>query len=211
MDQMHENNWLRRAKKLHAIASTGLHYCRDEYDRERYEEIAEIARGMLADITDVPVDRIEGIYADSGQGYATPKIDVRAAIIEHGKIVLVREKSDGLWTLPGGFAEIGLSPRENVVKEVLEEAGVAVEVQALYSIRHKAKHAYPPDILDFYKLFFLCRRVDATPYQAGSETVEVGLFAPDDLPALSTLRVLEADILDAFSYSLSPIPTVVID
>lgn len=211
MTVSHENNWLRQAKKLHAIASTGLHYCRDEFDRERYQEIAEIARTMLAEITDVPINRIEGIYADSGRGYTTPKVDVRAAIIEQGKIVLVRERLDGLWTLPGGFAEVGLSPRENVVKEVREEAGVTVEVQSLYGIRHKAKHPYTQDILDYYKLFFLCRRVDATPYRASGETLEVGLFAPDDLPPLSTQRVIAADILDAFSYALSPTPLVIID
>ena len=144
-----DNTWLTQAKRLQAIASTGLHFCRDEYDRERYQEIADIAHRMLAELGGVPPARILELVSDFAQGYATPKVDVRGALIEHGRILLVREKSDGCWTLPGGYADVGLSPAENVIKEIREEAGIAVSATRLYSVRHKAKREYEPDVRDF--------------------------------------------------------------
>jgi len=140
-----EDQWLAWAKRLQAIASTGLHFCEDDFDRQRYRDVAAIAQSMLASLGNVPIERIEGLLSDFAKGYATPKIDVRGAVIEDGKVLLVREKSDGLWTLPGGFADVGLSATENVTKEVWEEAGIRVSVTGLYSVRHKAKQPYEPD------------------------------------------------------------------
>ncbi|MEE9923648.1 MAG: NUDIX hydrolase [Brucella anthropi] len=195
-----ENLWLSRAKRLQAIASTGLHFSKDEFDRERYEELAEIANAMLADLSNVPIARIRGLVSDFAKGYATPKVDVRGALIEDNKVLLVREKSDGRWTLPGGFADIGRSASENVVAEIHEEAGIKARATHLYSVRHKAKAAYKPDARDFYKLFFLCERSEEIAPKAGTETTEVGFFAPDDIPELSLGRVIERDILGAFAF-----------
>ncbi|RXT24080.1 DNA mismatch repair protein MutT [Rhizobium leguminosarum] len=195
-----ESLWLSRAKRLQAIASTGLYFCKDEFDRERYQEVADIAHAMLADLANVPITRIPGLVSDFAKGYATPKVDVRGALIEGGKILLVREKSDGRWTLPGGFADTGRSASENVVTEIHEEAGLQVSATHLYSVRHKAKAAYDPDARDFYKLFFLCERSGEMTMKAGIETSEVGFFAPADLPDLSRGRVLESDIHSAFAF-----------
>src|SRR5215475_6213825 len=179
-----EDQWLTWAKRLQAIASTGLHFCKDDFDRQRYHDVAAIAQSMLASLGNVPIERIEGLLSDFAKGYATPKIDVRGAVIEDGKVLLVREKSDGLWTLPGGFADVGLSATENVIKEIREEAGIRVSVAALYSVRHKAKQVYEPDIRDFYKMFFLCLRVDAERPKPGSEILDAAFFARNSLPQL---------------------------
>lgn len=195
-----EDRWLTHAKRLQAIASTGLHFARDPYDRERYEEMAAIANAMLADLAGVPIERIENLVSDFARGYATPKVDVRGALIEDGRILLVRERSDRRWTLPGGFADVGLSAAENVAKEIEEEAGLRVDVRALYGVRHKAKQPYEPDARDFYKLFFLCDRDDAAAPRPGPETIDVGFFPPGGLPELSRARVTEADILAAFDF-----------
>ena len=146
-----ESQWLTLAKRLQAIASTGLHFSTDEYHRERFAEVGEIANLMLADLATVSVERIQSLVSDHAKGYSTPKVDVRGALIEEDRILLVREKSDGLWTLPGGFADVGQSPAQNVAREFFEEAGLEVEVKHLYSVRHKAKQPYEPDIRDFYK------------------------------------------------------------
>jgi len=196
-----ENQWLTWAKQLQGIASTGLHFSEDPYDGERYQQVAEIANQMLALLADTPVERIEGLVSDFAKGYATPRIDVRGAVIDDGKILLVQESTDGLWTMPGGFAEIGISPRENVVKEILEESNLIVETEGLYGIRHKARHEYDQDVRDFYKLFFACRNTGVnTTFASGTETIDVGYFAKDSLPPLSTGRVLAKDIQAAFDY-----------
>ena len=196
-----ENQWLTWAKQLQGIASTGLYFGKDLYDTERYEQVAEIANGMLALLADTPVARIESLISDFAEGYATPRIDVRGAVLRGNRILLVKEGTDELWTMPGGFADIGVSPRENVIKEVWEEASLNVSAEGLYGIRHKARHEYDEDVRDFYKLFFVCRDDGETdPVPSGLETVEVGFFSPDELPALSTGRVIAKDIHDAFQY-----------
>ena len=195
-----ENRWLTYAKRLQGVASTGLHFSRDEFDRERFAEVAAIANDMIADLGSVPLERIPGLVSEFAKGYATPKVDVRGALIEDERILLVRERSDGLWTLPGGFADIGRSAAENVEKEMLEEAGLTVAARRLYGLRHKAKGPYDPDARDFYKLFFLCERTGTSAPRAGAEVSEARFFARDALPALSTARVLESDIEAAFAF-----------
>jgi len=196
-----EPQWLTYGKRLQAIASTGLHFTRDPFDRERYEEIEAIGNEILATLADVPIERIQGLVSDRARGYATPKVDVRGALIEEDAILLVREQSDGLWTLPGGFADVGLSPARNVEKEIFEEAGLTVSATRLYGVRHKAGSGYPPDVRDFYKMFFLCHRGDRVAARAGLETVEARFFAMDDLPPLSRGRTIESDIAAAFAFA----------
>lgn len=196
-----EPQWLTYGKRLQAIASTGLHFARDPFDRERYEEVAEIANEMLAALGQVPIEQIEGLVSDFARGYATPKVDVRGALIEDGAILLVRERSDGLWTLPGGFADVGLSPRQNIEKEVWEEAGLHVSAHRLYGVRYKAAANYTPDVRDFYKMFFLCDRPDRNQACPGTETVEARFFSQDALPPLSRGRTIGADIEAAFAFN----------
>ena len=194
-----EDLWLSFAKRLQSIASTGLHFSRDLYDRQRYEEVGQIANEMLARLGTVPIERIESLVSDFARGYATPKIDVRAAVFHGNQILLVREASDGRWSLPGGFADIGMSASENAVKEVWEEASVRVAATRLYAIRHKAKHGYPPDPRDFYKLFFLCDPIGDISPQPGVEVADVGFFGLDALPPLSAGRTIGDDIATAFA------------
>ncbi|MEM1435939.1 MAG: NUDIX hydrolase [Pseudomonadota bacterium] len=196
-----EQQWLTWAKQLQALSSTGLFFTEDPYDQERYEQVAAIANGMLASIANQPVAVVESLISDFAKGYATPRVDVRGAVLRNQQVLLVREGTDGLWTLPGGFADIGVSPKENVEKEIREEAKLDVTAYGLYGIRHKARHEYDPDVRDFYKLFFLCRCKDERePTASGVETLEVGFFDCDALPPLSRGRTIEQDVRDAFEY-----------
>jgi ADP-ribose pyrophosphatase YjhB (NUDIX family) len=199
-----EDRWLTWAKRLQGIASTGVHFSREKFDRERYEEIAAIANDILACLAQVPVARIESLLLDFGAGYATPKVEVRGALFHHDKILLVKEASDGLWALPGGFADIGRSPSENIEKELWEEAHVRARATALYGVRHKARHDYRQDSRDFYKLFFLCTQLDDAAPVHGGETSAVGFFARDALPPLSLGRTIESDIAAAFEFAAQP-------
>ncbi len=196
-----ESQWLTWAKQLQAIASTGLFFGNDPYDVERYEQISEIANGMLSLLADTPVAKIESLISDFAQGYATPRVDVRGAVLRDDKVLLVKEGTDGLWTMPGGFADIGVSPRENVIKEIWEEAKLEVLDAGLYGIRHKARHDYDQDVRDFYKLFFLCECSETgEPEASGIETTAAGYFELSELPPLSKGRILAKDIQDAFEF-----------
>ncbi len=206
-----EDRWLSWAKRLHAIASTGLHFGAADYDKERYAEIGAIAGDMLAMLGEVPLTRISELVPDFAQGYATPKIDVRGAVFSGERVLLVRERADGLWTLPGGYADVGLSAAENVEKEISEEANLTVKARQLYAVRHKSKHAYQPDVRDFYKFFFLCEQIDDELPVAGAECLDAGYFALDDLPDLSSGRVIRADTESAYSYRADPLRLTAFD
>lgn len=194
-----EDAWLTWAKRLQSIASTGLHFSKDRYDRQRFEEIGHIANEMLGRLGSVPIARIESLISDFAKGYATPKVDVRGAVFHDNRILLVREASDGLWALPGGFADVGMSASENVVREVQEEASLRVAAKRLYALRHKAKHGYPPDARDFYKLLFLCEPIGEVSPQPGPDVMEVGFFGLEDLPPLSMSRTIADDVTAAFA------------
>ncbi|MCT8158836.1 NUDIX hydrolase [Pseudoruegeria sp. SHC-113] len=198
-----ETLWLTRLKRLQALAATGQHFTRDGFDRERYEEIDALASAMLADLfTKAPVP-IPGLPKPA-HGYATPHVEVRGAVIRDGRILLVREAMDGLWALPGGYCDIGLSAAENVEKEIQEEAGLTARARHLYLIRHRAKGPFPPDPKDFYKIYFLCDEDGQVTPRPAQETTEAAFFAPDALPPLSPLRVHESDIMEAFRQAATP-------
>lgn len=185
--------WLAWFQRLRAVAQTGMAYARDPYDQERYQEISTLAEQMLGMLLDVPPQRIGGIYL-SERGYPTPKVDVRAGVFRDGQVLLVRETSDGRWSLPGGWADEQQSPRQCVEREVREESGFLVCAASLVAVRDRSLHPYePPRLEHVYKLLFLCELVggSATP---GLETSKVGFFHPDQLPELSRGRTLEADI-----------------
>ncbi|MDA7723832.1 NUDIX hydrolase [Pseudomonadales bacterium] len=207
-----ESSWLSYAKRIQSIADTGMTFATDDFDKERYQELADIGNKMLAELGNVPIERIENLLGDLGNGYATPKVDVRGAVVNNNKILLVREKTDGLWALPGGYADSGLSASQNVKKEISEEAQIEVTVTSLYAIKHKAQHDYAPDVREFYKLFFLCKqndeRVMATP---GMEVSDVDFFSFSQLPPLSTGRVNLNDIETAFAASAGKLAKVLFD
>jgi ADP-ribose pyrophosphatase YjhB (NUDIX family) len=199
-----EDQWLAWAKRLQALASTGLHFDVSEHDNERYREIAQIAQNMLASLGQVPLLQIMNMHTDVAESYATPLIDVRGAVFRGDDILLVQEKTDQRWTLPGGYADVGLSAAQNIEKEIAEEANLTVKARALYAVKHKAKHRYKPDVRDFYKFFFLCEQIDDTLPEAGYECLSADYFDPRQLPELSTGRVIAADIEAAYAFRADP-------
>lgn len=194
---------------MQAIASTGLFFGESDFDKERYEEIAGIANNMLGDLGNRPINEIASLFPDFASGYATPKVDVRAAVIRDSSILLVREKLDGLWTLPGGYADVGVSAAENVTREVMEESGLAVQAVKLFGVFHKAKHEYTQDARDFYKFHFLCEELVTQEPAPGSETSAAAFFQLQDLPPLSEGRSIKKHIALAFEHhSNASLPTV---
>lgn len=195
------------ARKLQATAQTGLEFNTNEYDRERYELIAKIAAELMASHCETPIETFQKMFAVQ-DGYATPKVDVRAAAFRDGKILLVREAADGLWTLPGGWADVNDAPHDAVEREVREESGFHAKAIKLAAVYDRAKHPHEPPLpFHVYKMCFICEITggEATP---SHETPEVGFFAPDALPPLSISRILEFQIHRMFEHAKNPsLPT----
>jgi len=183
--------WINWITELQAIAQNGLTFVRDVYDKERYERLREIAAEMMAHITDEPIEKVRGLFCYE-RGYQTPKIDIRAAMIKDGKILLVRENS-GKWSIPGGWCDINLSVKENAIKEAREEAGLDIEVGRVVALQDRKRHNHPPQISSICKVFVL-GKVLGGEFEANSETTESGWFGLDELPELDNGKTTREQI-----------------
>ncbi len=201
--------WLEWAKQIQAISQTGLAYSKDVYDLERFEQLRDLSITILNEYTDVEIEKIRTLFA-SESGYATPKVDVRGVVFQNDEILLVRERLDGAWSLPGGWADIGLSPREVVVKEIKEESGFDVRTIRLLGILDTKFHDHPPSALHVYKIFILCE-ITGGEAAGGVETSEVEFFKEDQLPLMSAERVTEKQIKELFKFLREPDKEILLD
>ena len=200
---MNEPAWLTISRELQAIAQTGLTFSKDMFDLQRFERVRELAASIMAFGSDTPIEKVrELFYADAG--YPTPKVDVRGAAFIDGNILMVREASDGRWTLPGGWADVNQSAAECVIREIAEESGFvaqATKVAAIWDYkkqRHQSRH--PASI---YKVFFICT-IKGGSARPSDETTEVAFFPKTRLPELSPGRITNAQILRMFEHHERP-------
>lgn len=195
-----DNPWKDWVKQIQAIAQAGQTYGKDKYDLQRYDQLSELAKQMFAHISSAPIEQVKQIFIPE-TGYPTPKIDLRAAVIKNNKILLVKEREDNRWTLPGGWADICETASEGVVREVYEESGFTVANPRLIRIKDRAMHNYQPEYpFHIYKLFFLCDFVSGTP-TPNIEISEIDFFAIDKIPPLSAGRTSMEDIETAFTHA----------
>jgi ADP-ribose pyrophosphatase YjhB (NUDIX family) len=194
--------WLQWARRLEAIAQTGLFYVTDQYDRDRYQEIRQIAAEIVANHGSVSTAEVLPLLS-ADDGYATPKVDVRAAVFQEGKLLYVREREDGRWTLPGGWADVGQSAAESVVREVREESAYEVKATKLLAFYDRDKHPHPPILHHSFKMFFRCELIGGSA-QTSYETTEVAFFGEDEVPELSLPRVLPEQIHHIYEHYRHP-------
>lgn len=195
-------DWLRIAEEIKSISQNGLTYCNNPHDKERYYQLKAIAADIISNHANFSKERILDIFSPD-QGYLTPKLDVRAAIFKKDKILLVKETADGLWTLPGGWADVNESPAEAVIRETCEETGYIVKVLKLAALWDKHKHDHPPQIPHAYKAMFICNITGGIP-KTNHETSGIDWYKIDALPDLSLHRVIPNQILRLYEHSKNP-------
>jgi ADP-ribose pyrophosphatase YjhB (NUDIX family) len=190
------------AREVRAIAQTGLTFTADSFDRQRYLRLQELAALLMAQGSDSEFETIMTLLRQE-KGYATPKVDVRGAAFAQGRVLMVREISDGCWTLPGGWADVNQSARECVEREIAEESGFkarAVKLAAVYDYQKSNRVGHIDSI---YKMFFLCEIIGGSAAPS-DETSEVAFFARDALPPLSVGRATAAQIEHMFQHFENP-------
>ena len=183
---MTENEILKIARRIQAISQSGLHFAINDFDRERYEELRSLSVRLVSTICDTEPERLQNLFTNE-TGFQTPKVDIRSVVLKEGKILMVREKLDGRYSMPGGFADINYSPSEVAVKEVREETGLNVRFNRVLAIADTDRHGFPPLPYHFYKIVILCDLVDGV-LRDSIETSEAGFFDFDNLPELSVER-----------------------
>ncbi|MGB9640887.1 MAG: NUDIX hydrolase [Anaerolineales bacterium] len=194
--------WLEWGREIQALAQTGLHYSSDEYNRQRYTRLLEIAAEMISENSNLEYANLHYEFLHQS-GYATPRVDVRAAVFKDNQILLVQEKADGGWTLPGGWADVGDIPSRAAERETWEEAGFHVKALRLIGV-YDANRIEPLNLFHAYKLIFLCHLLDGEA-RPSSETTAVGFFARERIPSvLSGERTLPRHIADAFRFLENP-------
>ncbi|WP_373554124.1 NUDIX hydrolase [Terribacillus saccharophilus] len=194
--------WLEWARRIQAISQAGLHFTKDVFDRERYTELQQLSAEIIANYTGQSAEEVVEVLA-AEKGYPTPKLDIRGVVFQEGKLLLVKEKMDNRWSLPGGFCEVGLSASENAVKEIKEESGFDVQPIKLLAVLDSDKHTDKPQMFHYYKIFLQCDIVGGGA-QESVETSEIGFFTETELPPLSLKRNTEAQINMLFESQRKP-------
>lgn len=201
MEKLSQPDWLNWVKELQFIAQTGLTYTRDDFDRERFERIRNIAAEMMSAAAGLPLEKVNDLFCNE-QGFQTPKLDSRAAIFQQGKILLVKERN-GKWSLPGGWVDVLETVKTNTEKEVKEEAGLDVEAVSLIAVQDRNHHNDPPYAYNVCKVFVLCE-LKGGAFVPNIETVESGYFDLDELPMLATEKNNKEQVAMCFKAASDP-------
>ena len=196
--------WLEWAQQIQAVAQKGLLYSKNPYQIEDYKLLSNIAAEIISTHTQIEQSEILNLLVKE-IGYPTPKVGVTAAVFEDNQILLVKQRSDGCWTLPGGFAEIGESPGEVAVRETFEESGYRIRPIKLLSVydNNNKKHGHTPFPQGLYKLCFQCEIISGSP-TTSIETEDVRFFTEDNIPPLSIKRVTSVQIARLFEHYRNP-------
>jgi len=193
--------WIEWAREIFAMSQAGLAYSRNEFDIERYKRLQEITAEMIESQSDVSKEAALESFSMQA-GYATPKIDVRGAVVHEGKILLIQERMDGKWAMPGGWAELGNAPASVAEREVWEESGYRVKAEKVIAVID-ANRIEPLEFYHAFKIIFLCKLLGGEP-QVSHETMAVDFFDLKDLPPLSIYRTNEDMLREVFAHVEDP-------
>ena len=191
-------------KRMQSIIKIGLIHSKDEYEKERYQELGEITNNMLCQISNTEIGDLINFHDNEKEDYPTPKVEVRGLILKNDKILFIREKQDNLWSIPGGWAEIGFSPLESIIKEIEEETGLTSSVVKLLAVFDKRFYQHPPSLNYVYKMCFLCK-IEGGNFKENVETDLIRYFSLLELPPLSTRRITKEQILKLIDLARNPI------
>jgi ADP-ribose pyrophosphatase YjhB (NUDIX family) len=193
--------WLTWAREIFSLSQSGLTYSGNQYDIERYKRLQEITAEIIENQSEISKESALDSFSMQA-GYITPKVDVRGAVIRDGKILLIQERADGNWAMPGGWADLGNSPASVAEREVWEESGFRVKAEKVVAVID-ANRIEPMEFYHAYKIIFLCRLLDGEP-RTSYETLAVDFFDPDNLPPLSSYRTNEDMLREVFAHVANP-------
>ncbi len=193
--------WIQWAQEIFSMSQAGLTYSKNEFDIERYKRLQEITAEMIESQSEVSKESALESFSMQA-GYITPKIDVRGAIIRENKILLIQEKSDGKWAMPGGWADLGDAPASVAEREVWEESGYRVKAEKVVAVID-ANRIKPMEFYHAFKIIFLCKLIGGEP-QISHETLAVDFFELNNIPSLSIYRTNENMLKEVFEHIKDP-------
>ena len=199
-----------QAQRIRALSQTGLAYAANGYEIERFQELITISNRIVSIVSGISDAEIDACYTP-GREYVTPKVDIRAVVFnEKDEVLLVREKWDGRWSMPGGWSDVGFTPKEVAIKETKEETGLDVRAERLLAVMDKRCHAHPAGPFYIYKMFILCEILGGE-FNETFDILDKGFFPLDRLPPLSLDRILPEQISLMYELRNSPAAPVYLD
>ena len=193
--------WLEWAREIFSLSQSGITYSGNQYDIDRYRRLQEITTEMIASQSEMPMESVLESFSMQA-GYITPKVDVRGAVVRENKILLIQERADNKWAMPGGWADLGNSPASVAEREVFEESGFHVRAEKVVAVID-ANRIEPMEFYHAYKIIFLCQLLDGEP-RISHETLAVDFFDPNRLPPLSVYRTNEDMLREVFAHVQNP-------
>jgi ADP-ribose pyrophosphatase YjhB (NUDIX family) len=198
------------AQRIRAMSQTGLAYSHNDYEIERCRELIDISNRITSIVSGISEKEIDACYTPVKE-YVTPKVDIRAVVFnDYDEVLLVREKVDGRWSMPGGWSDVGLTPKEVAVKETKEETGLDVHAERLLAVMDKRCHAHPAGPFYIYKLFILCE-LTGGEFTETFDIMDKGFFPLNSLPPLSLDRILPEQISLMYELRNNPVAPVYLD
>jgi len=202
------SKWIDWAREILSLSQSGLTYSGNQYDIDRYKRLQEITAEIIASQSELSKESVLTSFSMQA-GYITPKVDVRGAVVRDGRILLIQERADGRWAMPGGWADLGNSPASVAEREVWEESGFRVRAEKVVAVLD-ANRIEPFEFYHAYKIIFLCKLLEGEP-RTSHETLAVDFFAPDHLPPLSIYRTNEDMLREVFAHIENPNRRTVFD
>ena len=202
MSQSKAPQWLEWAREIQALSQIGLYFSQNEHETANYRRLREIAAEMIASRTELSRAGLERIFS-AQPGYATAKIDVRGAVLREESILLVKEKIDGLWCMPGGWADVGETPSAMVQREVREESGMVVQPFKIVGVFDANREGGRLELFHAYKIVFLCEILSGEP-APGTETLEAAFHSLEDPPPLSPNRTNTRHLKEVLAHMRDP-------
>jgi len=203
-------NPLESVKRIKSLAEAGIVFTNNPYDEERFEELREISLHLLSEISGATFNTLNQFYLPA-KDYPTPKIDIRGMVLnEKNEVLMVKEKEDNCWSLPGGWGDIGYTPTEVIIKEIKEETGLEVKVDRLLAVYDKRCHPHPPQPFYVYKMVFYCV-AEGGVMDPAFDISSVKYFPVNKLPMLSEDRILKTQIEQLHEMILENIQNVYVD
>ena len=193
--------WLELAQEIFSLSQSGITYSGNQYDIDRYRRLQEITAEMIASQSEMGKESVLESFSMQA-GYITPKVDVRGAVVRDNKILLIQERADYKWAMPGGWADLGNSPASVAEREVFEESGFHVKAEKVVAVID-ANRIQPMEFYHAYKIIFLCTILDGEP-RISHETLAVDFFDLNNLPQLSMYRTNEDMLREVFAHVQDP-------
>jgi ADP-ribose pyrophosphatase YjhB (NUDIX family) len=178
-------NFFTALEEIRGIAQNGLIYCNNEHDRLKYSRLLEIAIAQYSELLDLDIEIIRDLFLKN-TGIITPKVGVNAAVFKEGKLLICLRKDDNCWEVPGGWAELSESPRNTIIRELMEETSLNIKPEQVIEVFSRKPGDFGQPFTSFHILYFA--KYVSGEFLESNETKDFQWITKEDLETIKWHR-----------------------